>query len=81
MLMEMGIKHRYTRPYRPQTNGKVERLWRTIKEDLIEHTDFDSIEEVKEELVQYLYYYNTLRAHQGLEGKTPSGSVLRRTST
>ena len=29
MLLELGIKHRYTRPYRPQTNGKVERFWRT----------------------------------------------------
>src|SRR5260370_4221251 len=28
MLLELGIKHRYTRPYRPQTNGKIERFWR-----------------------------------------------------
>ena len=49
MLFELGIKHRYTQPYRPQTNGKVERFWRTIKEDLIEQTDFDSFEEFKDE--------------------------------
>lgn len=36
MLLELGIKHRYTRPYRPQTNGKVERFWRTLNEDLLE---------------------------------------------
>ena len=41
MLVEMGVKHRYTRPYRPQTNGKVERFWRTLNEDLIDGTDFD----------------------------------------
>ena len=29
MLRELGIKHCYTRPYRPQTNGKVERFWRS----------------------------------------------------
>ena len=34
MLKELGIKHRYTRPYRPQTNGKIERFWRTLNEDL-----------------------------------------------
>ena len=26
MMMELGIKHRYTQPYRPQTNGNVERF-------------------------------------------------------
>ena len=41
MLMELGIKHRYTRPYRPQTNGKVERFWRTLNEDL---PTFESVE-------------------------------------
>lgn len=71
MLMELGIKHRYTQPYRPQTNGKVERFWRTLQEDLIIDTDFDSLEELKDELIQYLHYYNHQRPHQGIEGKTP----------
>lgn len=72
MLIEMGIRHRYTRPYRPQTNGKVERFWRTIHSDLIDGTDFDSLEELKDELLQYNYYYNELRPHQSLGGKTPA---------
>lgn len=71
MLEEMGVKHRYTRPYRPQTNGKVERFWRTLNDDLIEGTTFESEEEFKKELEQYIYYYNTLRPHQALGGKTP----------
>ena len=71
MLMELGIKHRYTKPYRPQTNGKIERFWRTLNEDLLEGTTFESISELKEELQQYLLYYNTERPHQGLDGKTP----------
>ena len=71
MLMELGIKHRYTRPYRPQTNGKVERFWRTLNDDLLEGTTFESVEELKDELMQYLLYYNTERPHQALEGKTP----------
>ena len=60
MLMEMGLKHRYTKPYRPQTNGKVERLWRTLKDDLIDGTTFDSIDHFKDELFQYLVYYNKI---------------------
>lgn len=71
MLVELGIKHRYTRPYRPQTNGKVERFWRTLNDDLLEGTTFESVEALKDELMQYLLYYNTERPHQGLGGKNP----------
>jgi hypothetical protein len=71
LLIELEIKHRYTRPYRPQTNGKVERFWRTLKEDLIDETDFDSLEELKDELLQYICYYNYERPHQGIGGKKP----------
>jgi IS30 family transposase len=72
MLLELGIKHRYCKPYRPQTNGKVERFWRTLQEDLIKETDLDSLEELKDELIQYLYYYNHQRPHQAIDGKTPA---------
>jgi hypothetical protein len=71
LLSEMGVKHRYIQPYRPQTNGKVERFWRTMEEDLIIDTDFDAIEELKEQLLQYMYYYNHERPHQALDGKKP----------
>lgn len=71
MLKEMGVKHRYTRPYRPQTNGKAERFWRTLNEDLIEGTDFESLEAFKEELANYLVYYNEFRPHSSLAGKSP----------
>ena len=71
MLKELGIRHRYTRPYRPQTNGKVERFWRSLNEDLIEGTVFETLEEFKKELEEYLIYYNELRPHQGLNQKTP----------
>jgi transposase InsO family protein len=72
MLMEVGIKHRYIRPYRPQTNGKIERFWRTLKDDLLSETTFDSLDQLNDELFQYLIYYNQYRPHSALEGKTPS---------
>ena len=75
MLIELGIKHRYIRPYRPQTNGKVERFWRTLEDDLLRETQFDTLQELKEELLQYLYYYNHHRPHQGLNGKMPIESL------
>lgn len=77
MLIELGIKHRYTRPYRPQTNGKVERFWRTLEDDLLRETCFDSLEELKDELMQYLVYYNQQRPHQGIDGRTPTEMIGR----
>ena len=71
LMLELGIKHCHTRPYRPQTNGKVERCWRTLNEDLIEGTHFTSIEHFKKELYDYMLYYNKLRPHQALNGQTP----------
>lgn len=71
LLMELNIRHRYTKPYRPQTNGKVERFWRTLEDDLIRETDFDTLDELKDELLQYLVYYNHQRPHQGINNKTP----------
>lgn len=72
MLEELEIKHRYIRPYRPQTNGKIERFWRTIEEDLIRETYFESKAHLKEEILQYLYYYNEERPHQSLNGEAPN---------
>jgi hypothetical protein len=69
LLKEMSIKHRNTQPYHPQTNGKIERFWKTLHEDLIEETTFDSIENLKEELLQYLAYYNHQRYHQAINCK------------
>ena len=40
LLLEMEIKHRYIRHYRPQTNGKIERFWRSIEQDLFVETKF-----------------------------------------
>jgi len=72
MLIEMGIKHRYTKPYRPQTNGKVERFWRTLEDDLIDGTTFEAREDLENELLEYLVYYNEYRPHQGIDGKKPA---------
>lgn len=71
MLTELGLKHRFTKPCRPQTNGKVERFWRTLNDDLIEGTTFDSFDHFQTELQQYLFYYNEHRPHQGIDGQTP----------
>ena len=52
-------------------NDKVIFIQRTIEEDLLEETTFDSVDHLKDELLQYMYYYNHMRPHQALDGKTP----------
>ncbi len=71
LLIEMQMKHKYTKPYRPQTNGKIERFWKTLKEDFSEDSLFNDIEDLKEELLGYIVYYNEHRAHSSLNGNTP----------
>ncbi len=70
-LKYVGVKHRYTMPYRPQTNGKIERFWKTLEEDLLQDYQFETIEDLKEELLHYIYYYNHERPHQGINNDTP----------
>jgi transposase InsO family protein len=71
LMAEIGAKHRRTKPYRPQTNGKIERFWRTLNEDVIDEATFDNLHHFENELFDYLVYYNDHRPHQALGGATP----------
>ena len=72
MLSILGIKHRYTRPYRPQTNGKIERFWRIVNEECIRLQDRAlNPADLQDELNSYLYRYNYRRRHSGLKWITP----------
>lgn len=71
LLTHFSIKHRRTKPYRPQTNGKIERFWRSFHEEVIDGAVFNNLEELKEAILGYNFYYNEKRPHQGLNGKVP----------
>ncbi|MBM3600146.1 MAG: IS481 family transposase [Alphaproteobacteria bacterium] len=72
-----GIEHKRTRVNRPQSNGIVERLHRTLLDEHFRvegrRTWFETIEEMQVVLDQYLIDYNTKRPHQGrgMNGRTP----------
>ena len=68
---ELGIGHRFTRPYRPQTNGKVERMNRTLLNEWAYARPFTSTEDRVRLLPQFLDFYNRARPHWALSGQPP----------
>ena len=71
LLLEMRMIHRYTKPYRPQTNGKIERFWKTLNEEFIEDALYEDINDLKNELLGFLVYYNEHRPHSAINNLTP----------
>lgn len=72
MLKFYDMKHVYTKPYKPQTNGKIERFWKTLEDELLDGEEFDTLEEFKEHILGYTIYYNEHRLHQGINNAVPS---------
>lgn len=71
MCRFLNVKHKLTRPYRPQTNGKVERFNRTIEEELFSKQVFTSHEHRNKALHKWMKRYNEGRIHMGIKGFTP----------
>ena len=69
------IKHRRTRPYRPQTNGKVERFHRTLADEWAYARLYTSDAERCDEYPQWLHAYNHHRGHTALGGQPPATRV------
>ena len=66
-----NIQHRRTRPYRPQTNGKVERFHRTLADEWAYARLYQSDAERCDELPFWLHAYNHCRGHTALGGQPP----------
>jgi len=65
------IKHKYTRPYRPQTNGKIERFHRTLAFEWAYAHHYDSDAARAATYQAWLHSYNHHRPHTGIGGKSP----------
>lgn len=68
---ELNIKHKRTRPYRPQTNGKIERFHRTLGEGWAYARFYNSEAERRAALPGWLHFYNHHRAHSAIGGHPP----------
>jgi transposase InsO family protein len=72
---ELGISPRWTRPWRPQTNGKVERFHRTLAEEWAYHQPYTSETERQAAFTDWLDWYNYHRPHTGIGGQTPASRI------
>jgi transposase InsO family protein len=70
-----GAVHKRTRPYRPQTNGKVERFNRTMLEEWAYIRPYSTDTDRSAALPQWLHHYNHHRGHTALGGHSPADRV------
>jgi transposase InsO family protein len=75
-----GITHKRTRPYRPQTNGKVERFNRTLLDEWAYARPYRTEQERRHAFPTWLHTYNHHRGHTALAGKPPASRVPNLTS-
>jgi transposase InsO family protein len=71
LCREAQIKHRVLRPYRPQSNGKVERFFRTVNDECFHRRQLTTFYGRVRALERFLEYYNHERPHLSLQGQTP----------
>jgi transposase InsO family protein len=71
MNADLGINVHRTRPYRPQTNGKVERYQRTMRDEWGYAKAYRSESARRNALTSWLHIYNHHRPHTALGGKPP----------
>lgn len=74
-LADLGATGKLTRPYRPQTNGKVERFNRTLLEEWAYLRPYTSNTERTAALADFLHTYNHHRSHTALGGQPPISRV------
>jgi transposase-like protein len=79
ICQENNIDHRCTKPFTPKTNGMVEKANDIIKNGTIKKTKYNSLQEMNDDLMQFLVHYNLYKRHgslrRELKVKTPLNAV------
>lgn len=70
------IEQRFTKVKHPYTNGKAERVIRTLLEQWHYQTIFKSRTHRKVELIRFVNWYNTVKPHKGIENRTPMEQLI-----
>jgi hypothetical protein len=77
-LERLGVISKNSRPYHPQTCGKIERLHQTLKRYLARQKPARTLQELQAQLDTFAHYYNDIRPHRALNGRTPLQSYNAR---
>lgn len=75
---ENGIEHRFTKINHPWTNGQVERMNRTIKDATVKRFHYDSHDQLRRHLQDFINAYNFGRRLKTLKGLTPYELICKR---
>lgn len=73
-LLALGVAYRHSRPYHPQTCGKVERFHQSMKRFLAAQPKASSISELQAQVDRFVTYYNEVRPHRGIGRRTPKAA-------
>jgi transposase InsO family protein len=74
---DLDIEHRLTKPRHPWTNGQVERMNRTIKDATVRRFFYDSHDQLRQHLADFLAAYNFARRLKTLRGLTPYEAICK----
>jgi transposase InsO family protein len=75
-LREIGARHKVTRPFRPQTNGKAERFNQTLLREWAYARRYDTNQDRLDALPAFVERYNERRPHGSLGGRTPMAVLV-----
>jgi transposase InsO family protein len=78
LCRQLDIRHLFTQPYRPKTNGKAERLIQTLLRDWAYAAAYPTSTARRRALPAFLKRYNTTRPHKSLGGIPPSQRLAER---
>lgn len=74
---DLGLRHSFTKPYRPQTNGKAERFIQSALREWAYGIPYNHSSERTAMLERWTHHYNWHRPHQGIKSLTPISRLAR----
>ena len=76
LVRSYGLKQEFITPQTPEQNGLVEPVIRTLKEQSVHRTRFESLQHASRAIGDWINFYNTRRPHQAQEMATPKQTYL-----